>query len=252
MADEHILTDGVVRLGSEYVNWYLVADDSGVTIVDTGLPGYRPQLDRGLSLLGRSPDDLRAVVLTHGDADHTGVASKLAEEWAELPIHIHPDDRRLVQGKQKNTEESQARLVYRPQIIRLLGHFVRNGAGLRPPRVDSTAGLIVGETLDVPGGPSVIGTPGHTDGHVGFHFPKHGALFVGDSLCTWNPGDNKRGPQLMRPAFNVSNTQALESLSAYEGIEAGLLLPGHGEPWTEGVDAALAGARATAAGLDPA
>jgi hypothetical protein len=35
----------------------------------------------------------------------------------------------------------------------------------------------------------------------------------------------------------------MESLARIEGIEAGLLLPGHGEPWTEGLAAAVARAR---------
>jgi hypothetical protein len=31
------LADGIVRVGSPMVNWYLVADDGGVTVVDAGL-----------------------------------------------------------------------------------------------------------------------------------------------------------------------------------------------------------------------
>ena len=48
MSEPEVLADGVVRLGTRFVNWYLVADDDGVTIVDAGVPGYRPQLEPGL------------------------------------------------------------------------------------------------------------------------------------------------------------------------------------------------------------
>jgi hypothetical protein len=57
-----LVADGVVGLGTELVNWYLVEDDGRVTIVDAGAPRYRPQLHRGLALLGRRPADVAAVL----------------------------------------------------------------------------------------------------------------------------------------------------------------------------------------------
>jgi glyoxylase-like metal-dependent hydrolase (beta-lactamase superfamily II) len=248
MEEPRQLADGVVRLGSSMVNWYLVGDDSGVTIVDTGLRGYRDQLEPGLGLLGRSLDDVRAVILTHGDADHTGVASRLAEELPDLPIHLHSEDEYLVHGGSKKTEDGHIGFLLRPSIYPLLVHFARHD-GLRGPKIERTVALAEVESLDVPGQPRVIHVPGHTKGHVVFHFPAQSALFVGDTIVTWNPATGKRGPQLMRPGFNMSNKTALESLSRYEGLEADLLLSGHGEPWTEGVAAALERVRAGAADL---
>ena len=53
----------------------------------------------------------------------------------------------------------------------------------------------------------------------------------------------------MPRSFNLSSEQALESLRALDGIDAGVLLPGHGEPWRNGVAAAVDAARA--AGTPP-
>ena len=47
----------------------------------------------------------------------------------------------------------------------------------------------------------------------------------------------------MPGAFAFSNAQAMDSLARIEGIEAGALLVGHGDPWTAGVGAAVARAR---------
>lgn len=248
MEEPQQLADGVIRLGSSMVNWYLVGDDTGVTVVDTGLRGYRDQLEPGLELLGRSLDEVRAVILTHGDPDHTGVASKLAEERPDIPIHLHPEDEYLVHGSSKKTEDHMLGLLFRPSIYPLLVHFARND-GLKGPKIEQTVPLADGDALEVPGRPKVVHVPGHTKGHVVFHFPVQSALFVGDTMVTWNPATGKRGPQLMRPGFNMSNKTALESLSRYEGLEADLLLSGHGEPWTEGPAAAVGQARAGASDL---
>jgi glyoxylase-like metal-dependent hydrolase (beta-lactamase superfamily II) len=248
MDEPRQLADGVVRLGSSMVNWYLVADDSGVTVVDSGVQGFLPQLEPGLKLLGRSREDVRAILLTHGDADHVGVAAKLQHEGDETPIHLHPADHYLVQKKRKKTDDPMLPLLVKPGTWRIFAHLARYGA-LNQPKIDRTVDLADGQTLEVPGRPQVIHTPGHTEGHVVFHFPAHGALFVGDAICTWHPISGRRGSQLM--AFNVANATALDSLSRWEGLDAELVLVGHGEPWTEGPAAAAAGARAAAGGLSP-
>ena len=62
------------RIGSDVVNVYLVEDAAGVTIVDAGLPGQWRELERELTQMGRSLDEVRGIVLTHGDTDHIGFA----------------------------------------------------------------------------------------------------------------------------------------------------------------------------------
>jgi glyoxylase-like metal-dependent hydrolase (beta-lactamase superfamily II) len=47
--------------------------------------------------------------------------------------------------------------------------------------------------------------------------------------------------------FTADPAEALASLDRLEGIEAGWLLPGHGQPWTGGVGEAIARIRALAA-----
>ncbi len=237
-----MLADGVVRLGTHYVNWYLVADADGVTIVDAGVPGYRPQLEPGLALLGRELADVRAILLTHADGDHTGVSPQVRDE-TDVPIHLHPDDAESARSRgAKKTDEGMAGELRHFTAWRLFTHFTLHG-GARPPVVDDTVAVEPGP-MSVPGAPVAIHTPGHTPGHVAYHFPNHAALFVGDLMCTWHPTRGRRGPQVM--AFNVSTPQSISSLDAVEGIDAALMLPGHGEPWEGGVAAAVAQARATA------
>jgi glyoxylase-like metal-dependent hydrolase (beta-lactamase superfamily II) len=238
------LADGLVRLGTSKVNWYLVVDDAGVVVVDAGVSGFRPQLEPGLNLLGRSVSDIRAVLLTHSDADHTGVAAAIRSE-NDVPVYIHEQEVELLaKPRLKKTDGSILPHLRRPSLWSLFAHLARNG-GLRPPKIEGATALAGGETLDLPGRPRVVNTPGHTVGHLAYHFPSHGALFVGDALCTWNPITTRTGAQLMPSAFNVSTPQALDSLAQLDGLDADFLLPGHGEPWRDGVAVAVANARAT-------
>ena len=78
--------------GSTLVNSYLVADASGVTLIDAGLPGYWNQLPAELAAMGRSIDDVRGVVLTHGDTDHVGFAERLCGRERGVPVYVHAAD----------------------------------------------------------------------------------------------------------------------------------------------------------------
>ena len=74
------IAKGLNRIGSDTVNSYLVVDSDGVTIIDAGLPRYWRLLGRELAQLGRTLDDVRALILTHGDTDHIGFAGRRSEE----------------------------------------------------------------------------------------------------------------------------------------------------------------------------
>ena len=65
------------RIGEGLVNSYLVEDAGGVTIVDAGAPAYWGELPAELAAIGRSLDDVRSVVLTHGHSDHIGFAERI-------------------------------------------------------------------------------------------------------------------------------------------------------------------------------
>jgi glyoxylase-like metal-dependent hydrolase (beta-lactamase superfamily II) len=103
-----------------------------------------------------------------------------------------------------------------------------------------------GEQIDVPGRPRAVHAPGHTPGSAAILFESRGALLTGDVMATENPLTGRFGPQIMPSGLNEDTPQALASLDALRGIDADLLLPGHGDPWTGGVAEAVR--RAMAAG----
>jgi glyoxylase-like metal-dependent hydrolase (beta-lactamase superfamily II) len=224
---------GIHRLGNEIVNFFLVEADDGLTLVDAGIPGFRPQLDA--LLRGRKVD---AVILTHGHTDHVGVAEGLRREGAS--VHIHSGDVAMARdGKEQKTEGGFRHYLRYGATWKLLGMAARYG-GLKRPKIAQVTEFADGDALDVPGHPLVLHTPGHSDGHVVFQFADRGVLMAGDALCTYNPLTGRRGPQLMPRAFASSTDQATASLRRLEALDAPIVLPGHGDPWTEGIGTLVA------------
>ena len=236
------LAPGLHRIGSDVVNVYLVEDAAGVTIVDAGLPGHWRELEQELTQLGRSLDDVRGIVLTHGDSDHIGFAERLRQQKG-IAVRVHELDAARARGEVKKPNPGWGPIKVRP-LMRFLWYGARHG-GLRIRPVREVTTFADGDVLDLPGSPQIIHVPGHTPGSVAVHIPAVDALFVGDAMTTGNVLTGETGP---RPApFTLDPKSALASLDKLEAVVATWVLPGHGAPWPGGVAEAVRQIRQAAA-----
>ena len=234
---------GVHRITRGVTNFYVIEDRGRLTLVDAGTPKDWDTLVSALGSLGRTIRDLDTVVLTHAHSDHVGFAER-ARTTAPAIVRVHALDAAVATGAEPAKNESSAiRYLFRPAFYRTAVSLLRRGAGKIVPVVEVSS-FADGERLDVPGAPRTIHAPGHTPGCCALFLEDRRALLSGDVLATWNALTGRLGPQIMPSGLNIDSDQALNSLSALEGIEADVLLPGHGEPWTDGVPEALRRARA--------
>ncbi len=233
------VADGIYRLGTQHANWYIVVDDSGVTVVDTGLPRYWGQLCDLLSSIGRSLNDVAAVLLTHADPDHLGNAQRIAEESA-APVLIHEADWPAAK-RQIRIAPPQVQ-IWRPAIVAFLTHGIRNGL-TRWPGIESPRPILPGARLDVPGQPLAIHTPGHTAGSMCFVFDRKDTVFVGDALFNKDPYSNRAGSIVSDKAFSADHGSAISSLSLLDGLDQATVLFGHGEPSHHGIHTVVEEAR---------
>jgi glyoxylase-like metal-dependent hydrolase (beta-lactamase superfamily II) len=234
---------GIHRLTGGVVNFYLVEQSGGLTLVDAGTPGDWRLFLRALDRLGRRLDDLDAVVLTHAHPDHTGFAERARRE-GPASVWVHHDDVAGAQGaKPGRSDAGLARYLARTEFYRtMISLSRRKGAKIIP--VVEVSSFAAGDVLDVPGKPRAVHTPGHTPGNAALYFEDQDAVICGDTLITHNPLTGRAGPQVMPSGFNRDTPQALDSLSALEHLNAEVLLPGHGEPWHGPIGQAVQLARA--------
>lgn len=213
------------RIGNDIVAAYVVDTEDGITVIDTGLPGHWDDFLAELQTMGRSLDDVRGVVLTHGDSDHIGFAEKLRREGG-VPVFVHSLDADRARGGSK-PKAAMGRLRVFPLIQFLLYGLRKHG--WRTTYLTEVTEVADGDVLSLPGSPRVIALPGHSPGSIAVHVPEADAVFVGDALTTRHVLTGVSGIQ---PApFTDDPDAALDSLGRLAGVEASWVLPGHGAPW---------------------
>jgi glyoxylase-like metal-dependent hydrolase (beta-lactamase superfamily II) len=229
------VADGIHCVTDSYVNFYLVESDGELTVVDAGLPtSWRPLLE-ALRDLGRRPDDIKAVVLTHGHFDHIGIAERL-RTTLNIPVYVHENDVPLTRHPR---QYGRARpmtwyLLTQFQAMPMVASFLAHRAWWPKPIKEVQRIREGGDLLPVPGSPRVVFTPGHTLGHCALHFADRDTLIAGDAVVTFNPYRASSGPQIVSGAATVDEQRALESLGALADTGARTVLVGHGDPWTDG------------------
>ena len=170
---------------SRSVNAYLIEGDSPL-LIDSGFE--HAELNISGLLRDEALRDGR-LILTHLHRDHAG--GVLAGSACGFEVVFHPLE------------------------VDLYGDRV---ADLRPVRH-----MKDGETLNLPFGRLIaLHTPGHSPGHLCFHWEEEGILFSGD-LITGEPS-SWVGP----PDGNM--TEYLDSLRRVARLPVRLILSGHGKP----------------------
>jgi glyoxylase-like metal-dependent hydrolase (beta-lactamase superfamily II) len=237
------VAEGIHRLSNGVANFYLMQESGKLVLVDAGAPKDWTLFAQAALDLGKAVGDLDAVLLTHAHSDHVGFAEQ-ARTTTGARVWVHEQDVQMAHTGKVGPRDGRtsAYLLHGAFWRTALVLSMRGATKIIPVR--EVSGFSDGEVLDVPGSPRVVHAPGHTDGSAAILLEDRAVLFTGDVLCTHNAYTGRVGPQIMPSGLNADTPQALASLANLTGIKADVLLPGHGEAWTGGVEEAVRQARA--------
>ncbi len=224
----------IIRIDLNGVNSYLAKGADGYILFDTGghlvmdkhFTDRRELLLRKIKEAGCSEHDLRLIVLTHGDSDHTHNAAFL-RDYFHTTIAMHDGDREMVE--QPTLTLWMKSFKYRSLAFRFIFRLMRKTIqrvtqdileDFKPfsPDISLTDGFSLSPYgLDA----TIMHLPGHTKGSIAI-LTKNGDLIAGDTLA------NMKKPS---PSPNADDFNLLyKSIDRLRQQQIKVVYPGHGEP----------------------
>jgi hydroxyacylglutathione hydrolase len=206
------ITEGIFRADKAssniaHSNVYVVVNDKGLVVIDTGLPGNAKKIVKYIQEIGHQPQEVTTIVLTHSHLDHTGSLKEL-KDLTGAKVAASEEDAGYISRKKPYPKPKNFLMRLAPLLIKA-----------QPVEVDLV--LKDGDRL---GNLVVAHTPGHTPGSIMLFDVERKALFSGDSLrlehgkisggskqYSWNAGKEKT---------------SIEKISL---LDFDILLPGHGD-----------------------
>ncbi len=232
------VADGVFKLGSRDHNFYLLKEGDEATVIDAGCSREWKVLNDGLQSVGLSLDSVAGVVATHAHADHFGLAKKAQDAGVDVMVHEDEEERAVGTYTGRFAVTATELPMFSIKALRNFLPMIWAGV-LTLDHLETVGTFADRDRLDLPGNPVAVHTPGHTEGHVMFHCKDKGILFSGDGLVTMDLLGDRTGPQVMDKRFHLDADLARTSLGRIRDLDADLILPGHGRPWSGSPQAAL-------------
>lgn len=171
------IVEGAYLVPMGNANAYLLDAGPELVLVDAGLPGKASIVLDAIRRLGRSPGDLRHLVLTHGHPDHIGSAASIVRETGAT-TYLHAADAPFAESGGPFRPMTAATGLIQKIVFRLVWHQAER---MEPFRIDRH--LVDGETLPLAGGLRVVHVPGHCAGQVALLW-QGGRLLIAADACT--------------------------------------------------------------------
>lgn len=219
------LATGVWRIPTmpfDLINSFLFEDSDGsLTLVDAGLKRSYKKVLPALAALGKAPQDVRRIVMTHAHPDHAGGLAATKDATGAAVLAHDREAIYLQSGKPPQLDRS-----------RLPGRLLSGiGGGFTKVVVGDT--FQDGELLAVAGGLRVVHTPGHTPGHVSLLHEPTGVLLTGDAIF------NMRGLTYSHAAFCTDVALSRETADRLGELEYDVVGFAHGQHISTGAREAV-------------
>lgn len=174
--------------GNENIIYPVVLlDDQNMVMVDCGFHGFLPLIEKAFEDKGLNISQLTHVVITHHDLDHMGSLNALKQKYPHMKVVANEIEAPYISGEKKSLrlEQAEKRQDRLPEEQKAFGlAFMDLIRKTEPCDVDMK--VKGGDVFDWCGGCKIIGTPGHTPGHISLYLGKHKTVITGDAVVLVN------------------------------------------------------------------
>jgi glyoxylase-like metal-dependent hydrolase (beta-lactamase superfamily II) len=201
-------------------NIYLLHDDGGVAVYETGSVGAA----RPIREVAAQRGGVTRIVLSHAHPDHRGGAARL-----DAPIFCHADERPGAEGDGWVNDGFDLSKVRNPLVRAITPRVLREMDG-GPLAIEGS--LADGDTV---AGFKVLHLPGHTPGQIGLWRESDRLAIVSDAVFMWNPfsiGGFPGEVRLPPPPIRPDDDAARASLRRIAALDPAAVWLGHYGPVT--------------------
>jgi glyoxylase-like metal-dependent hydrolase (beta-lactamase superfamily II) len=174
---------------------YLLPQEDGYTLVETGPTTCLANLQKAVAAAGVGATEVLRILVTHIHLDHAGGLGASAAAFPRATLYVH--------------ERGAAHLVDPTRLIasarRAWGAAADPLWGtIAPVPQERLVTLKGGEALPLVGGPlRVLATPGHAQHHLSFFDSRLGAVLTGDSAGVHLEGATRARPAIPPPDLDL-------------------------------------------------
>jgi glyoxylase-like metal-dependent hydrolase (beta-lactamase superfamily II) len=237
----HVLTVPLPGFPALICSNMYVLGNGPITLIDSApkFPGSLLTLEKQLSQIGFSWNDVERIFITHGHIDHFGLVGQIRSAARhDIPCYIHEEDQwrlssdYLKSGMWGEDSDRYVSFVGLPardtERMKRRSFFFKN---LCDP-VDDACIMRDGDIFRAGDFElTIIHTPGHSTGCCCLYEKGRKILFSGDHLLkhiTPNPFHEAHRSRLRDPSYK-SLKAYMASLARIENLDVRFVLPGHGE-----------------------
>lgn len=181
-----------------FVHVHLIVGQE-IWLIDSGVASSQDFILDYLKKIGRKPEEISLLILTHSHPDHVG-AAKAIKEITSCTVAAHAAERSWIEDV-----DLQARERPVPDFKLLVGGSVK------VDRILQDGDTL--EALELKNGAAgglkvhVIHTPGHSNGSISLWLPEESALFTADAVPI--PGDMPIFDDILASAASVQKLRSI-------------------------------------------
>jgi glyoxylase-like metal-dependent hydrolase (beta-lactamase superfamily II) len=202
----------------------ILKDDNEMILVDCGYTGFMPVIEDAIKAENLDCNQLTKILITHHDHDHMGALADFKLKYPNIKIVASEIEAPYITGEKKSLRLEQAEALQntlsneQKSFGKAFCEILKN---VRSVKVD----IMVhdGELTDWCGGCEIVGTPGHTPGHISLYLRNEKTIITGDAAALEN-----NQLVIANPHFTLDTENANKSISKILSYDAVTFICYHG------------------------